>query len=176
MYFTYNVTYTYNSFSKLFFFNWKNKNPSKPLRPNLIPKRNHLLNFRESEFSRSLSFEAHSKVQTSNTFSAYYNTENYKTWRCRDSNLCCHKLDSHLARCFLILALSLLNQIMLNAMTTTKIPKTRSNFPRLTHHRYCVIFVFHFGLIILLFGFRFWLKEERNLVQQFSTGHLHWTR
>jgi hypothetical protein len=176
MYFTYNVTFTYNSFSRLFILIEKTKTLLNPCGPIWFP------NETISWTSENQSFLAHSvskhtpksKHQTPSL--QYYNTENYKTWRCRDSNLCCHKLDSHLARCFLILALSLLNQIMLNAMTTTKIPKTRSNFPRLTHHRYCVIFVFHFGLIILLFGFRFWLKEERNLVQQFSTGHLHWTR
>lgn len=37
-------------------------------------------------------------------------------------------------------------------------------------------FDFDLKLMILLFGVRFWLKEERNRVQPFSTGQLLWTR
>lgn len=49
------------------------------------------------------------------------------------------------------------------------------------HHHYCfcyVIFYFDFDLklMILLFGLRFWLKEERNRVLPFSTGQRLWTR
>jgi len=41
---------------------------------------------------------------------------------------------------------------------------------------FTIIIVFDLKLMILLFDVRFWLKEEQNRVQPFSTGQLLWMR